>query len=183
MARQPSSSPRSHRIVKDRAGQIAEYYAREAPSLERAVARTVSAPAATIEDACSHAWCQLLKNDAIELGPGGFWWLYVCAKREVFRLTGRARREPAGGEAYELPEERAHAGEDVGETIERRAEHDARLALVLSLSERGRQMIVLQAAGFSYEEIAQASGDSVRTVERQLLRGRRTLLRLQAATD
>lgn len=182
MTREPSL-PSRRRLLRDRTTDIAEYYAREAMSLQRALARAVVAPTAMIEDACSHAWYQLLHHDEIELGPGGFWWLYVCAKREVYRLSGRARREPAGGEPIELPEEPTQAVEDVSDTVERRAEHEARLTLLDMLSERRRQMVVLQAAGFSYEEIAQVSGDSLRTVERQLLRGKRTLLRLQAAAE
>jgi RNA polymerase sigma factor (sigma-70 family) len=133
-----------------------------------------------IEDACAHAWCQLVRRDEVELGPGGFWWLYVCAKREAYRLSGRSRREPAGGDPHELPESEIVV-EDVSDTVERRLEHQARLEMLESLAERKRRMVILHAAGFSYEEIAQACGDSLRTVERQLLRGKRTLLKLQAA--
>lgn len=164
--------PRSHR---DRTTEIALFYAREARSLHHAVARSVAAPVAMVEDACSQAWVQLLRHDEIELGPGGFWWLYVVARREVFKLSGRARREEAGGSASEVGAQGALLAEDVGDTVERRAEHEARVRLLESIGERKRRMVVLQAAGFSYDEIAQACGDSLRTVERQILRGKRAL--------
>lgn len=38
-------------------------------------------------------------------------------------------------------------------------------------------MVFLRASGFSYHEIAAMTGDTVRTVERQLLRGKRALHR------
>jgi RNA polymerase sigma factor (sigma-70 family) len=177
----PDALPHPQRRTRDRAADIALFYAREAESLHRAVARSVAAPAAMVEDACSYAWCQLLRHDEIELGPGGFWWLYVVAKREVFRLSGRARREEPAGEPSELPGRAALLVEDVGETVQRRADHDARVRLLDTLSERRRRMLILQAAGFSYEEIAQICGDSLRTVERQLLRGKRGLVQAQQA--
>lgn len=178
-----SSVARPHppRFARDRAADIALFYRREAASLQRAVARSVAAPAATVEDACSYAWCQLLRREEIELGPGGFWWLYVVAKREVFRLSGRARREEPAGDAGELPGRAALLVEDVSDTVQRRADHDARVQLLATLGDRKRRMLVLQAAGFSYEEIAQVCGDSLRTVERQLVRGKRGLAQAQAA--
>lgn len=177
----PHALPHPRRCAQDRTHAIALFYAREAESLQRAVARSVAAPAAMVEDGCSYAWCQLLRRDEIELGPGGFWWLYVVAKREVFRLSGRARREEPGGSESELPGRAALLVEDVSETVQRRAEHDARVRLLETLGDRKRRMLVLQAAGFSYEEIAQACGDSLRTVERQLLRGKRALVQAQHA--
>jgi hypothetical protein len=38
-----------------------------------------------------------------------------------------------------------------------------------------RWLLMLLAVGFSYAEIARITGDSIRTVERQVLRGRRAL--------
>lgn len=176
----PHAPAHPPRFARDRASSIARFYELEATSLERAVTRSVAAPAAMVEDACSHAWCQLLRHDEIELGPGGFWWLYVVAKREVFRLSGRVRREEPAGAPSELPGQTTLHAEDVSETVQRRADHDARVRVLRSLGERKRRMVVLQAAGFSYEEIARAGGDSLRTVERQLTRGKRALAQAQA---
>ena len=43
------------------------------------------------------------------------------------------------------------------------------------LTGRERRLLGLQAAGYSYREISRATGDTVRTVERQLWRARRKL--------
>jgi DNA-directed RNA polymerase specialized sigma24 family protein len=54
------------------------------------------------------------------------------------------------------------------------AQLDARAALaaVSELKPRQRQLFARQLAGLSYDEIARATGDSWRTVERQLRRAR-----------
>jgi DNA-directed RNA polymerase specialized sigma24 family protein len=46
------------------------------------------------------------------------------------------------------------------------------LALVRRIPERQQRLLWMQGAGSSYEEIAAESGLTVRTVERQILRGR-----------
>jgi RNA polymerase sigma factor (sigma-70 family) len=171
--------PHPPRGAADRASLIAAFYAREAASLQKAVARSVAAPIVMIEDACSHAWIQLLRHDEVEIGPGGFWWLYVVAKRHVFRLSGRGRREEPAGSPAELPGQSRLLAEDVAEAVERRAVHEERVGILDTINERKRRMMVLQAAGFSYEEIGSLCGDSPRTVERQLLRGKRALERAE----
>src|SRR4051812_34640215 len=56
--------------------ELAAFYAREAGPLQRAVPAIVHTSPATIEDACSHAWGQLVARlDRIELGKGAYWWL------------------------------------------------------------------------------------------------------------
>ena len=51
----------------------------------------------------------------------------------------------------------------------------AQLELLRALPVRQRTVLLLQAAGFSYEETAEGLGMSRRTVERQIMRGRRKL--------
>jgi DNA-binding CsgD family transcriptional regulator len=66
---------------------------------------------------------------------------------------------------------------------ERLVEARERLALLDGVPERGRRALWLQAAGLSYEEMAAYTGDSERTVERQLMRAKRALERAQAESD
>ena len=54
-------------------------------------------------------------------------------------------------------------------------EHRAQLEFLRALPVRQRTVLLLQAAGFSYEETAESLGLSRRTVERQIMRGRRKL--------
>jgi len=55
------------------------------------------------------------------------------------------------------------------------AEQRAQLELLRVLPMRQRMVLLLQAAGFSYEETAASLGISRRTVERQIMRGRQEL--------
>jgi DNA-directed RNA polymerase specialized sigma24 family protein len=55
------------------------------------------------------------------------------------------------------------------------AEHRERLATVRMLPHRQQRMLWLHALGLSYAEIAVHSGCTVRTVERQLLRAKKTV--------
>jgi DNA-directed RNA polymerase specialized sigma24 family protein len=158
---------------------ITSFYGHKADELRRAVTRAVSGPEAMIEDACSYAWCQLLVHDEVVLDRHGFGWLYCVAIREGYRLSGRARREAACGRPDQLPRQRGLAGADAWELLERRLDHDARLSLLAEIPRRRRRLVILQLAGFTYEEIARITGDTRRTVERQLLRGKRALRRLQ----
>lgn len=50
-----------------------------------------------------------------------------------------------------------------------------RLEGIRSLSQRQQRLLWLHGLGFSYAEIAARTGSTTRTVERQLLRGKRKL--------
>ena len=161
---------------------IATYYALEADELLRAVRRALTGPDAMIEDACSFAWCQLLSNDQVELDNHAFGWLYCVAIREGYRLADKARRAPPMGVRSDLVVD-AIQGSDPAEASSRRVTHMQRAALVRQIAPRKRQLVLLQAAGFTYVEISQITGDSIRTIDRQLRRARRTIRALLKLAD
>lgn len=164
--------------MSSRQDKVAVFYTKEAAALMRAVRRAITGPEAMIEDACSHAWCQLLQNDDVQLDRAGFGWLYVVATREAFRLSDRSRREPAAGEPRDLPNRKALANPDAWQVLEQRLAHEERVALVRLISPRKRELVLLHAAGFTYAEIVRLTDNTLRTVERQILRGKRTVRRL-----
>ena len=148
---------------------VAAFYVSNADELQRAVRRALYGPDAMVEDACSHAWCQLLQNDHVRLNDHGFSWLYCVALREGYRLSAKSRRRPRLSGV---------SGADVWEAIERRLTHEEHAGLLLQVGARRRAILVLQAAGLTYGEIADVTHNSVRTVDRQLRLGRAELRRL-----
>ncbi len=59
-------------------------------------------------------------------------------------------------------------------------QHDL-LRLPTALPVRQRRVLWLKAIGFSYDEISTETGETVRTVQRQLLRARSAVRRASAA--
>jgi RNA polymerase sigma factor (sigma-70 family) len=131
-----------------------------------AVRASVKAPTETIEDACSFAWLQLMRTEP-EGGPKLFAWLRTVAIHEAIRL---AKRDAHFGnnDAEQNVDARLI---DLNTAVEARETARA----IGSLRERQRRILLLHLAGYSYKEIAEHTGDTVRTVERQLLRGRQRL--------
>lgn len=159
-------------------GDIGELYASLSDRLERIVGMDVRAPRAVIEDACQFAWARLWHHRDRVRRDTALSWLATTAIHEAFKLlAGQARclsledTIERSGEAPLTPH--APAVEDV-------LEDRARLELVRSLSERQQRLLWLHALGFSYGEIAASTGSTTRTVERQLLRGKRTLRSMAA---
>ncbi len=156
-----SAAPSDHRSSPCREHEA--LYRQHHARLLRAVAARVSAPAETIEDACSFAWLQLMRTEP-EHGPRLFAWLRTVATREAIRLVQRDGRfdcfEPELAVDPRQPE------------IETVLEAREAARAVTSLRERQSRILLLKLAGYSYREIAERTGDSVLTVERQLLRAR-----------
>ncbi len=97
-------------------------------------------------------------------------WLVTTATREALRLARRAERELP---LEVLTEARATASSWRGpEAI---TELRSRLSELGALNRRQQRLIWLQGLGFSYEEMAGREGDTLRTIERQVLRARRVL--------
>jgi RNA polymerase sigma factor (sigma-70 family) len=106
-------------------------------------------------------------------------WLVLAATREAWRGAG-GREIPVGAwqpEAVygrELPESAADGPGPLDSALEHE-DSDALRDRLGTLTGRERQFLALQGAGLSYREIAVRMGVTVRTVERQVLRGRRKL--------
>ncbi len=124
---------------------------------------------ALVEDACGFAWEQLFACQ-----PEGqetlFGWLRTVAVREAWRLSSLERR-PAHWEQLRVDGDSSLEGiEDRGRSLDRQVEARWALEQVGELPPRQRRLFALQLAGLSYREVAALTGDSVRTVDRQLRR-------------
>jgi DNA-directed RNA polymerase specialized sigma24 family protein len=148
-------------------------YRRLAPRLERAVGCVVRAPRPAIQEACQIAWGLLVCADPPVATDSALAWLRTTAIREVVRAARRQRLElplddpTVIGEVIELLT-RAPGPDQVAEQREQLAE-------VRHLPTRQRRMVWLQGLGYDYGEIAERTGDSWRTVDRQLRRAKSTL--------
>lgn len=161
-----------------RDAQLTAFFAAHRDRLLRTVERSVITTPAVLEDACQHAWLQLVRRHDVTLDRHGFWWLHRVAVHQVFAITSReACEHPMDPLDLGAPTVECTGGRDVAET----AEHHELIALVDRLPVRQRRLILLHVSGFTYDEITRMTGDSHRTVERQLLRARRELRRAQAA--
>lgn len=159
-------------------GNVGELYAELATRLERIVRREVRAEVPLIEDACQFAWWRLVVHAHRVERTAALSWLAKAAMHEAVKLVRRAERD------VPLKAQIDGAGEAAIRSRWPRpdqvAEQHAQLELLRALPVRQRTVLLLQAAGFSYEETAGSLGLSRRTVERQIMRGRR---KLRASAD
>jgi len=165
-------------ISAGRKQRITALYERHASTVERLVSRRANVPRPVIEDACQTAWARLCLRDDVDIEPSStLRWLVIVAAREAWRYTGRRRELAVGGwlpdvdATGELPEPPGPALDPLILACER---DDLRRRLIV-LTPRERQFLSLQVAGLSYAEIATRLGVTIRTVERQIVRGRRKL--------
>ena len=171
-----------------RAAQLAAFYARHASRLQRIVAAKVNAPAETIEDACQTAWAALVRRDDVSLDHRGVNWLATVAIHEGWRLVSGTRDLPMGAiraglpSEGELPEPEA-AEPSTDEQALARIEHAQRVADLRTLKTGERRDLYLQALGYRYKEIAEATGSTYTAVNRRLTEGRARLRRLARDRD
>ena len=149
---------------------VAQLYAQHARSLRRIVRSGVRAPEAVIDDACQIAWSRLIPRVRAVRPDAALPWLVTTASREAIRLLRRGDREVS---LEQLLDEGAALPPSGGldEVVGLRDRLDAVSALPI----RQQQLVWLAGLGFSYEEMADRTGATRRTVERQLLRAKHTL--------
>ena len=154
-------------------GDVGELYVELAWRLEQIVRREVRAPAPLIEDACQFAWWRLVVHAHRVERSAALSWLAKTAVHEAFKLIRREERDVSLEARLDRPGQAAIC--DRGPRLDQIAELRAQFELLRALPVRQRSVLLLQAAGFSYVETAGSLGLSRRTVERQLMRGRRNL--------
>jgi RNA polymerase sigma factor (sigma-70 family) len=146
----------------------ADLFAEHARRLHAVVSRRVGTSAANVDDACGLAWLQLVRRRPP--AAAAFAWLCTTAVREAIKLDRRMSRTVGLDHAFDLA-----ADPVLGP--------DGRLELIVAgeqiraarLTPRGARVIGLRAAGYSRAEIAELTGESHRTIDRQLARARRKL--------
>lgn len=144
------------------------------PQLERILGSNLGAPPWLIEEACQIAWGLLLQGPA----PAGreLGWLSTTATRAALRLLRRERlagpyQEPE--EPVSLEDRRAPEPEP-----EHAFELRERLAEIRRLPVRQQRVVMLHGFGYEYAEIAAVTGETRRSVARQLTCARRRLVLL-----
>jgi DNA-directed RNA polymerase specialized sigma24 family protein len=150
-------------------GDEADLYLRHHRALVRSVGCAVSAPRALIEDACQTAWLILLRRQPAR--ERVFAWLRTVAIHEAYRLSRVERREarldaPISSDGALLGHERVEDPRACWIRIWRRGWH-SRASPSFRRASAGCSRC---RAGFTYRETADITGDSVRTVDRQLRR-------------
>lgn len=154
-------------------GEVAELFADQAPRVRRLVRAGVRAPDQLIEDACQLAWIRLLRCRARVRRATVTAWLVRTAIREAIKLVRHDDRElPLEALADDTRAGMAPATQALPEEI---VEQRARLESIRVLPERQQRLVWLQGLGLDYAEMAGQTGATRRTVERQLLRAKRTL--------
>jgi DNA-directed RNA polymerase specialized sigma24 family protein len=161
----------------DRLAQITAMYAQHDAQLHRIVHRRGSQNPDVVDDACQHAWTQLVAAEHIDVRVPrwpALAWLTTTAVRRAWQLNRAAQRAIATDtEAIEALHD--HSGADAGELA---AQH-LRLELVEQLPERPRRFLLRLALGYSYDEIAAAEGASHTTTNKQIARAKRLLRDLE----
>jgi RNA polymerase sigma factor (sigma-70 family) len=163
--------------MRSRSDDVAVYFAEHAPRLERLVRARVNASAETIEDACSYAWCQLVRRVDVAIDDRAAGWLYRVAVHEGWRLAALERETLRYAPSFDDPEvvEAGVAEPAAPHTVEQLIATRLRLEEIRNLPHRQRRAVLLFAFGLTYAEIAEQTADSVRSVERLLRRATQRL--------
>ena len=157
----------------ERLQQIAAMYLEHDDALHRVVYRRGSHHADIVDDACQHAWTQLLLAHDVDLQPprwSALAWLTTCAVREAWRLNDHAAR----ASSLDASPTEVAGGPDTQDIAAARL----RLALVKQLPERQRRFLLRLALGYSYREIAAAENVSYTTTNKQIAKAKRLLREL-----
>jgi DNA-directed RNA polymerase specialized sigma24 family protein len=160
--------------ARSRADAIAAIYADTHSEVRGHVAAATRTDPLTIDDACSHAWAQLLSHPAIDLASERHSivrWLTTTAIREAWRLHEQ-RCLPARDEIDGYTRNVTPSAEDV-------AALRARIDLVREIPARPRRFLLRLMVGYSYDEIARHEGVSATTTNKQIARAKRLLRELE----
>ena len=146
---------------------IDHLYRTHAPRLARALARQVRAHPDVIEEACAFSWEQLLRHPDVNVCDErrALAWLRTTAYRQALNLIACQRRTTATVDIARV----------AGPTRSRSGLHESRVEQLHQLPVRQQRFLLLQAAGYRVAEISQREHTTPRTVERQLVRARKTL--------
>jgi RNA polymerase sigma factor (sigma-70 family) len=152
-----------------------QLYRQLSPRLRQIVRSQVRASDPVIEDACQIAWSRLIRHSERVRREAALSWLATTAMREAVKLARRDGRELSLDAELERTGELPLPSRAPGpaEVLELRD----RLAELRQLPERQQRLVWMHAAGLTYLEMAERTGDTRRTVERQLLRAKGRLER------
>jgi RNA polymerase sigma factor (sigma-70 family) len=155
---------------------VAELYAGRARQVQRLVRRGARASEPVIEDACQVAWSRLVAHRRRVRRDTAVAWLVRTGIREAGRLVARDGRDVSLERLIEDTGDLAHLTRTgIGPSPHELVESRARLEALGLLSQRQQRLVWLQGLGLSYAEMADQTGATPRTVERQILRARRKL--------
>ena len=169
VGQRPTTDPQPVQTV----AEIGELYLAFAGRLTQIVRFNVRAPTAVIEDACQFAWARLLHHRGRVRRDTVRAWLTRTATHQALKLVRREDRELSLDAILEPAHALARAG--LTPPLEELIDQRGRLESIGRLPERQQRLVWLHGLGFSYTEMARDCGYTPRTVERQLLRGKRRL--------
>jgi RNA polymerase sigma factor (sigma-70 family) len=154
-------------------GRVHDLYNDLQPQLVRILVSNLQAPEWIVDDACQSAWSSLLEHGGAVAAGGELGWLSTTATRAALRLLRRERSAECCEEPPPLVSLDALRVPQPGPV--RSFELRERLAEVKRLPVRQQRLLMLHGFGYEYDEIAAATGESRRTIARQLTRARRQL--------
>ena len=175
-------------LPTDRRDALAAFYTRYHHRLYRAVrARVLGVDDSVIADACGYAWLQLVRRPDVGLDGRGLNWLKIAATQQAWRLADLSREQPAGSligdaELGELGEPHGDADDPLALVIAHQ-EHQRHIEHFAHLKPRQRRELLLQAAGYRYQEIGQLTRASYTAVNRWLAEGRDRLRAIEHERD
>lgn len=154
---------------------VSDLYSDLQPQLVRILASNLQPPDWVIDEACQTAWSSLLEHGGAVVPGGELGWLSTTATRAALRLLRRERIAepydkppvPVSLADFRIPEPEPEAHLELRE----------RLAEIRRLPVRQQRVVMLHGFGYEYDEIAAVTGETRRTVARQLTRARQQLLR------
>lgn len=145
-----------------------QLFAEQARRLHTVVSRSVRTSAANVDDACGFVWLQLVRHRPP--AAVAFAWLCTTAVREAVKLDLRSARVAGLDQLAEVAAAPIRRPESSLELIA--AGEQVRAA---GLRPREARVLGLRVAGYSRDEIAELTGESHRSIDRQLGRARRKL--------